>query len=104
VKGLVFVIDSNDRERIDEAVEELQKLLREDELRDASLLVLANKQDLPQALSVAELGRKLKLDSVRDRKWYVQATQANTGMGLDEGFSWLAKNVDGAKKKSFWFW
>jgi GTPase SAR1 family protein len=38
------VVDSNDRERIGEAAEELQKMLREEELRDVVLLVLANKQ------------------------------------------------------------
>ncbi len=43
-QGLIFVVDSNDRERVAEASEELQKMLREDELRDAKLLVFANKQ------------------------------------------------------------
>ena len=42
--GLIFVIDSNDRERVSEAKDELQKMLDEDELRDAVLLVFANKQ------------------------------------------------------------
>ena len=42
--GLIFVVDSNDRERIREAQEELQRMLNEDELRDAVLLVFANKQ------------------------------------------------------------
>jgi hypothetical protein len=38
------VVDSNDRERIGEAREELSRMLAEDELRDAVLLVFANKQ------------------------------------------------------------
>jgi len=42
--GLIFVVDSNDRERIGEAREELMRMLAEDELRDAVLLVFANKQ------------------------------------------------------------
>lgn len=42
--GLIFVIDSNDRERIGEAREELSRMLNEDELRDAVLLCFANKQ------------------------------------------------------------
>jgi small GTP-binding protein len=46
-KGIIFVVDSNDRDRILEAREELQRMLNEDELRDAILLVFANKQDLP---------------------------------------------------------
>lgn len=46
-QGVIFVVDSNDRERVSEAREELQRMLNEDELRDALLLVFANKQDLP---------------------------------------------------------
>eukprot|EP01120_Amphizonella_sp_Union-15-10_P014928 TRINITY_DN746_c0_g1_i5.p1 TRINITY_DN746_c0_g1~~TRINITY_DN746_c0_g1_i5.p1 ORF type:complete len:119 (-),score=29.58 TRINITY_DN746_c0_g1_i5:232-588(-) len=46
-QGVIYVVDSNDRKRIEEAALELQKILREDELRDAVVLVLANKQDLP---------------------------------------------------------
>lgn len=42
--GLIFVVDSNDRERVGEAREELMRMLSEDELRDAVLLVFANKQ------------------------------------------------------------
>merc|ERR1712122_145319 len=45
--AIIYVIDSNDRERIDVAGEELSSMLREEELREAVLLVLANKQDLP---------------------------------------------------------
>ena len=47
-QGIIFVVDSNDRERVSEAREELQRMLNEDELRDALLLVYANKQDLPK--------------------------------------------------------
>lgn len=72
-QGVIFVVDSNDRERCGEAAEELQKMLREDELRDAAVLVLANKQDLPNAMSVAEVTDKLGLHNMR-RKWYIQVS------------------------------
>ena len=42
--GLIFVVDSNDRERVSDAREELNRMLQEDELKDACLLVFANKQ------------------------------------------------------------
>merc|ERR1712078_283379 len=45
--GVIYVVDSSDRERVEDAREELAKMLSEDELRDAVVLVLANKQDLP---------------------------------------------------------
>eukprot|EP01105_Mastigella_eilhardi_P003437 TRINITY_DN1439_c0_g1_i4.p1 TRINITY_DN1439_c0_g1~~TRINITY_DN1439_c0_g1_i4.p1 ORF type:complete len:180 (+),score=72.20 TRINITY_DN1439_c0_g1_i4:153-692(+) len=92
-QGLIFVVDSNDRERVGEAKEELQKMLSEDELRDAVLLVFANKQDLPQAMSVAEVTDKLGLHNLRNRKWYMQAACATSGDGLYEGLDWLSTNL-----------
>lgn len=67
-QGLIFVVDSNDRERICEAQDELQKMLSEDELRDAVLLLFANKQDLPNAMAASELTEKLALNQLRNRK------------------------------------
>jgi GTPase SAR1 family protein len=43
-QGLIFVVDSNDRERVAEARDELQRMLSNDELRDVPLLIFANKQ------------------------------------------------------------
>ena len=44
-QGLIFVVDSNDRDRVEDAKDELNKMLAEDEMRDAVVLVFANKQD-----------------------------------------------------------
>ena len=55
-QGIIFVVDSNDRDRVVEAREELQRMLNEDELRDALLLVFANKQDLPVRCSSSSFG------------------------------------------------
>ncbi|VAH08622.1 unnamed protein product [Triticum turgidum subsp. durum] len=63
-QGLIFVVDSNDRERVVEARDELHRMLNEDELRDAVLLVFANKQDLPNAMNAAEITDKLGLHSL----------------------------------------
>jgi GTPase SAR1 family protein len=73
-QGIIFVVDSNDRERISEAREELQRMLNEDELRDALLLVFANKQDLPNAMNAAEITDKLGLHGLRQRTWYIQVS------------------------------
>jgi len=88
-QGLIFVVDSNDRDRITEVSEELQKMLKEDELRDAAILVLANKQDLPNAMRVSEVTDKLGLHSLGTRKWCIKAACASTGEGLYEGLEWL---------------
>jgi len=92
-QGIIFVVDSNDRERISEAREELQRMLNEDELRDALLLVFANKQDLPNAMPAAEITDKLGLHSLRQRAWYIQSTCATSGDGLYEGLEWLSTNL-----------
>ncbi|OUM65188.1 hypothetical protein PIROE2DRAFT_41896 [Piromyces sp. E2] len=92
-QGIIYVVDSNDRDRVQEARDELQRMLNEDELRDALLLVFANKQDLPNAMSAAEITDKLGLHSIRQRDWYIQATCATSGDGLYEGLEWLSQNL-----------
>ena len=93
-QGIIFVIDSNDKDRIQEANEELQRMLKEDELRNATLLILANKQDLPNAMSVSKITKELELNSLTSRKWYIQATNATTGTGLYEGLDWLSTTLN----------
>uniref|UniRef100_A0A3B5QIM3 ARF GTPase 5 n=2 Tax=Xiphophorus TaxID=8082 RepID=A0A3B5QIM3_XIPMA len=67
--------------------------IQEDELKDAVLLVFANKQDLPNAMGVSELTDKLGLHSLRSRTWHVQATCATQGTGLYEGLDWLSNEL-----------
>mmetsp|Transcript_49483 Transcript_49483/g.96795 ORF Transcript_49483/g.96795 Transcript_49483/m.96795 type:complete len:185 (-) Transcript_49483:239-793(-) len=95
--GIIFVVDSNDSDRVDTAREELQRMLGEDELRDAALLIFANKQDLPNAMGASELSEKLGLNNMRGRHWYIQASCATTGDGLFEGLDWLSKTLKGKK-------
>ena len=92
-QGIIFVVDCNDRERVGEAKDELNRMLSEDELREAVLLVLSNKSDLPQAMSAAETADKLGLHSLRNRQWFIQATCATNGDGLYEGLDWLSNTV-----------
>ena len=88
--GLIFVVDSNDKERIKEASEELMKMLAEEELKDCAVLVLANKQDLNGALSPNEVTEKLGMGQLKGRNWLVQGTSAATGQGIKEGLDWMA--------------
>lgn len=85
-------------------------MLGEDELKDALLLVFANKQvstlselavlclgspflfqDLPNAMKAADLTDRLGLHSLRNRKWYIQSACATSGDGLYEGLEWVSK-------------
>jgi GTPase SAR1 family protein len=92
--GIIYVVDSSDTDRLELAREELHMLLNNDELRDASLLVYANKQDLPTSLSASEVADKLGLNSVGfNRNWYIQPACATTRAGLYEGLDWLSKSI-----------
>jgi small GTP-binding protein len=97
-KVLVFVVDSSDRERVDEARDELHRMLQEDELRDAVLLIFANKQDLPNAMDASYIKEKFKLESLENRIWYIQTTCATRGDGFHEGLDWLSNTFKSKNK------
>merc|ERR1712048_876310 len=92
-QGLIFVVDINDRERIEVARDELITILNETEMRDAAVLVFANKHDLPNSMSAAEVTQKLGLREVRNQPWFIQSTCATTGDGLYEGLEWLSRTL-----------
>ncbi|KDO16243.1 hypothetical protein SPRG_18223 [Saprolegnia parasitica CBS 223.65] len=89
--AIIFVVDATDRHRIDIAAHELARMLQEDELRDAKLLVFANKQDLPGAMSAGDVARHLKLDQATKNPTFVQPCSAVGGTGLYEGLDWVSK-------------
>eukprot|EP00340_Litonotus_pictus_P008797 CAMPEP_0170530124 /NCGR_PEP_ID=MMETSP0209-20121228/41386_1 /TAXON_ID=665100 ORGANISM="Litonotus pictus, Strain P1" /NCGR_SAMPLE_ID=MMETSP0209 /ASSEMBLY_ACC=CAM_ASM_000301 /LENGTH=142 /DNA_ID=CAMNT_0010822871 /DNA_START=1 /DNA_END=426 /DNA_ORIENTATION=- len=76
--GVIFVIDSSDRDRIEQATWELKKMLNEEELKNCCLLVLANKQDLENAIRPDEMAERMSLSQVKDRQWKIQGTSATT--------------------------
>ena len=88
--GLIFVVDSNDGERIPNAANELKKILAEEEMKDCCVLVLANKQDLNGALSPSKVTKEMEMEALKGRTWLVQGTSATTGQGLKEGLDWMA--------------
>uniref|UniRef100_A0A8C8MMK6 RING-type E3 ubiquitin transferase n=1 Tax=Oncorhynchus tshawytscha TaxID=74940 RepID=A0A8C8MMK6_ONCTS len=93
-QAVVFVIDSCHRDRLMEAHSELAKLLTEKELRDALLLIFANKQDVPGAVSVEEMTELLSLHKLCcGRSWHIQGCDARSGMGLHEGLDWLSRQL-----------
>jgi len=103
-EGLIFVVDSSDRARIDDregykynAAYELQKMLAQDELRNACVLIYANKQDQPGSMNVKEVSERLGLHKLK-RDWYIQGTSALSGEGLYEGLDWLGNALTKKKK------
>ncbi|XP_038068546.1 E3 ubiquitin-protein ligase TRIM23-like [Patiria miniata] len=93
-QALLFVIDSTDADRLDEVYDELAVLMSEKQLKDSLLLIFANKQDSPQALSVDTLAERLGLHKLCcGRNWCIQPSDAQTGAGLLEGLDWLSRQL-----------
>ena len=90
-EGLVYVVDSVDSMRFSEAREELEGILSYDEMAGVPLVVLANKQDLPNAQSPSDIAAKLGLPQMKNRKWFIQGSSAVTGSGIYEGMGELAR-------------
>lgn len=100
--GIIWVVDSADAGRLAVCRAELEKLLQEERLAGASLLIFANKQDLPDALSLEKIADALGLYEVigKDRHWKIAAcsAMAEVGEGGEEdpfvtGVDWLVADV-----------
>ncbi|XP_053626258.1 ADP-ribosylation factor-like protein 1 isoform X1 [Cherax quadricarinatus] len=88
--AIIYVVDSADRDRIGISKQELVSMLEEDELKSAILAVLANKQDMEGAMTVAEVHSALGLDALKTRTFQIFKTSAIKGEGLDQAMDWLA--------------
>ncbi|KAJ3343886.1 ADP-ribosylation factor, Arf Arf6 [Gonapodya sp. JEL0774] len=97
-QGLVFVVDSADKDRLEEAKQELHRILQDREMKDVVILVFANKQDMPQAMSPSDLTEKLEMSKLKDRTWFLRPCCAVTGEGLIEGLQWLSDQCGGGGK------
>jgi ADP-ribosylation factor protein 6 len=97
--GLIFVVDSQDEARIAEAREELHGIANDPAMSGVALLVLANKQDMPKAMSPAAVAEKLGLHEMRGRAWHVHGATATTGDGLYEGMDWLADTLKSVARR-----
>jgi ADP-ribosylation factor protein 1 len=92
--GLIFVVDSNNREVIDVARDELHELSIEKKLRKKPILIFANKQDLSNSMTLDELHEKLNLTKLNENtKWHLQSACAIQDEGLHEGFEWLLNSM-----------
>jgi len=90
---VILVVDSTDRERLAISREELYRMLGNEDLRKANVLVFANKQDVKGSLSAAEISQHLNLTSIKDHGWHVQACCALTGEGLYQGLEWIGSQT-----------
>jgi small GTP-binding protein len=102
-EGIIFVVDAADKDRIDEARHELFRILNEKEMKTIKLLILANKIDLPHALSREKLVEALDLKNIPEKhEWHFECTCATSekmDSGLENGFEWLASHLRPKKVK-----
>ncbi len=92
--AVIYVVDSNDRERLSDAKHELKMLLGEDDLAGVPVLVFANKQDLPGAMKSAEVAEGIGLAGVKDRAYSIYASSALKGDGIKEGIDWVVDMIN----------
>ena len=94
--GLIWVVDSADRVRVELCKAELLSLLSQEKLAGASLLIFANKQDIVGALSSEEIAQVLELETdpiYQNRHWSIQSCSAVTGDGLAGGVEWIMSDI-----------
>lgn len=93
-QAVIFVLDTNNRGRLTESQSELVKLVQEKELKEASLLIFANKQDVEGHASIEEITEELGLLKMCcNRSWHLQGCSAKTGEGLADGLEWLSRQM-----------
>ncbi|XP_078394956.1 ADP-ribosylation factor-like 4aa [Cetorhinus maximus] len=92
--GIIFVVDSVDVERMEEAKTELHKITRISENQGVPVLLIANKQDLRNCLSLSEVEKLLALSEISSSTpWHLQPTCAIIGDGLREGLEKLYEMI-----------
>lgn len=98
--GLVFVVDSAEIERLEEARMELHRISKASDNQGVPVLVLANKQDQPGALSAAEVKRLAVRELAAATLTHVQGCSAVDGLGLQPGLEHLYEMILKRKKAS----
>jgi GTPase SAR1 family protein len=91
---VILVIDSTDRERLHLSKEELMKILANEDLRKAAILIYANKQDVKGCLTPAEISDKLDLSSIKKHRHHIQSCCALSGEGLYQGLEWIVQQLN----------
>ena len=87
------MVDSTDINSFVLSNKELQNLFKNDELKDAVFLVLANKKDKKPSASIEEIIRSLGLQTVTENSWNVFGVSAKNGTGIEEAFDWLIEKL-----------
>lgn len=96
--AVIYVIDSACPSRFEDSKSALEKVLRHEDLQGAPLLIIANKQDLSEAVSAEEIARYLDLKKLDERVYMFEAVSAFDGMGIKESVDWLVAAMERSKR------
>ena len=96
--AILFIVDSSDRARLGEARNELFRVLDDESTKGCCILVLANKQDIPDCLSLSAVTEGLQLAEIKDHEWSILPSCSLTGQGLEEAVAWLVQHLDSNKE------
>ena len=99
--AIIYVIDSADVDNYEESKIEFLKIIKNEDLKSAMVLIFANKQDLDNAKPVSELINIYGLDKIKDQLWHIQPCSAKTGEGLMTGLKWLSDQLVFKKNSRF---
>ena len=99
--AIVYVIDSQDDEYFEESKSQFHKLLKHPTLKNATILIFANKQDLPRAKNINKLIQDYEFDKIKSHVWHIQPCSALKGEGLITGIKWLSEQLVFKGKNNF---
>ncbi len=97
--AIIFVIDSSDKESHQTSKDELKNLFNTEDIENCVYLVLANKQDLEESMSVEEIINIFDLQNINKNTWSIYGVSVKTGKGIEEAFDWLVDQVSLKKKE-----
>ncbi|KAJ2021467.1 ADP-ribosylation factor-like protein 8B [Coemansia sp. RSA 376] len=96
VNAIVFVIDAADHGKLDQARAELWSLLEKPQLANIPVLVLGNKNDLDEALTVDQLIEAMNLQAITSREVACYSISAKNQVNIDITLKWLIKHSSSA--------
>ena len=99
--GVIYVIDSQDENNYEESKNQFHKILKNSTLKNATILIFANKQDLPGAKTINDIIQDYELDKIKNHSWQIQPCSALRGEGLIDGLKWLSEQLVFRGKNNF---
>eukprot|EP00357_Protocruzia_adherens_P028964 CAMPEP_0114996728 /NCGR_PEP_ID=MMETSP0216-20121206/14488_1 /TAXON_ID=223996 /ORGANISM="Protocruzia adherens, Strain Boccale" /LENGTH=168 /DNA_ID=CAMNT_0002360997 /DNA_START=216 /DNA_END=722 /DNA_ORIENTATION=- len=87
--GIVFVVDGSDPSRLQEASQILKQMLQEDVLKNLPLLILVNKKDKSDCLSIDSVNKYLQIEHITNHEVYLTSISSATGDGMEDAINWL---------------